>query len=151
MGCKKMNGSSRNRTIETVRVIRRGGKQRQCKDLGLLPEGDSEGFVEYLWDNPTTPDDNIRDSEGGIIPGRSPGNSPKMSYVKVISFLGENFIIGSGYHPKDSGSGDSASTDSGDDGCSIAGSGNKIKSTVLGMLLIISVLFSAALWKNRSK
>ena len=122
---------------EVVRVI--NGDPRECKDLGLLPEN-PDGFVEYLWEDPTD------DIPPVVQEGRALGDVPKLSYVKKISFPnflnGENLIIGSGFHPEVSG---------GDDGCAIAGSGNKIKNTVFSMFLIVSVLFSVASWKNRSR
>ena len=120
---------------EIIRVIDDG--DRLCKDLGLLPE-DPRGFVEYLWDDPTDDIDPIMEE------GKSPGDVPKLSYVVSFSddsFLGgENLIIGAGFHPE-------ASSD--DDGCAIAGSGNTAKGALFNLFLIVSVLFSAALWKNR--
>ncbi len=119
---------------EVIRVAR--GEDRQCKDLGLLPE-DSMGFVEYLWDDPTD------DVPPRIEEGRAPGDVPKLSYVVSFShagFLGgEKLIIGSGFHPEVSD----------DDGCAIAGANSTTKSTLFNLLLIVSVLFTAAFWKNR--
>ncbi len=127
---------------EIIRVI--DDRPRECKDLGLLPENpDSKGggFVEYLWDDPT--DDVPADLEA-IEEGRAPGDVPKLSYVKKVSFDdffgGETLIIGSGYHPE-----------VGDDGCAIAGAANTAKGALFNLLLIVFVLFSAALWKNRSR
>ena len=119
---------------EIVRVLNGGDEARQCKSLGLLPE-DSEGFVEYLWDDPTD------DIPPVVAEGMSPGDVPKLSYVERVHLpaLGENFIIGSGFHPEVGG-----------DGCAIAGTGSTAKSVLFNLLLIVSVLFSAALWKNRS-
>ncbi len=116
---------------EVVRVI--NGQARQCRDLGLLPEN-TEGFIEYLWDDPT--DDVAPTAEQG----RAPGNVPKVSYIERVEFLGENFIIGSGYHPKDSGS---------NDGCALAAASDTAKGAVFNLLFIVLILFSAALWKNR--
>ena len=120
---------------EVIRVAR--GEDRECKDLGLLPE-ESRGFVEYLWEDPTD------DIPPVIEEGRAPGDVPKLSYVVSFSdpeFLrGEKLIIGSGFHP---GVRD-------DDGCAIAGAGNTAKGTLFNLFLIASVLFSAALWRNRS-
>ncbi len=119
---------------EVIRVA--NGQDRQCKDLGLLPE-DSVGFVEYLWDDPTD------DVPPRIEEGRAPGDVPKLSYVVSFShadFLGgEKLIIGSGFHPEVSD----------DDGCAIAGANSTTKSTLFNLLLIVSVLFTAAFWKNR--
>ena len=122
---------------EVIRIIR--GEARQCKDLGLLPE-ESGGFVQYLWDDPTDEKDPV------IQEGRAPGDVPKLSYVVSFSddkFLGgEKLIIGSGFHPEVSDS---------DDGCAIAEAGSEAKGTLLNLLLIVSALFSVALWKNRSR
>ena len=125
---------------EIVNVIK--GEGRQCKDLGLLPENpDSEraGFVEYLWDDPA---DDIPADIKAVEEGRAPGNVPKLSYVQQVEFLGQNFIIGSGYHPI-GGEDDS-------DGCAITGSGSGGKGTVFSLLFMVSALFSAVSWRNRS-
>lgn len=125
---------------EIVNVIK--GEGRQCKDLGLLPENpDSEraGFVEYLWDDPA--DDMLADTKA-VEEGRAPGSVPKLSYVQQIEFLGQNFIIGSGYHPKSGGDGG--------DGCAVAGSDSVVKGSVFSLLLMVLVLFSAVLWRNRN-
>lgn len=120
---------------EVVRIV--NNQPRQCKNLGMLPE-DSEGFIEYLWDDPTD------DKPPVIEQGRAPGDVPKLSYVKKVSFQnflhGENLIIGSGFHPEISD----------DAGCTIAGANSTTRSTLLNLLLIISVLFTAAFRKNRS-
>ena len=116
---------------EVVRVV--NGQDRECKSLGLLPE-DSEGFVEYLWDDPT---DNI---DPVIEEGRAPGDVPKLSYVESVNFLGKDFIIGSGIYFEDSG----------DDGCAVAGAAGTTENTVFNLLLIMSALLPAILWKKRT-
>ncbi len=131
---------------EIIRVI--DGQDRECKDLGLLPEspdtGNGGAFVEYLWDDPT---DDIPADEASIAKGGTPGDVPKLSYVAPFSddnFLGgTKVIIGSGFHPE---VGDD------DDGCAIAGTGGTAKGALLNLLLIVSVLlFPVAFWKNLSR
>ena len=88
-------------------------------------DGD-EGFVEYKWNDPSVDGDEVNE------PGKSPGTSPKISYVKGKSFpFGQPqvYIFGSGIYPKDD--------DSDDDGCSIAGSGSAPGNTGFNMLLIL--------------
>ena len=128
---------------EVVNVALEGPDARQCKDLGLLPEG-SEGFIEYLWNDPLNPDDDIdvfTECPNGPRTC-SPGTTPKVSYLVPVDFLGQKFIIGSGYHPRSGG-------DDGD-GCAVAGSGSGVKGAVFGLLLVVSVLFSVVFWRNRS-
>ena len=128
---------------EAVNVAIEGPGARQCKDLGLLPD-DSTGFIEYLWNDPLNPDDDIdvfTECPNGPRTC-SPGTTPKVSYLVPVDFLGQKFIIGSGYHSR--GSGDDG------DGCAVAGSGSGVKGSVFGLLLVVSVLFSVVFWRNRS-
>ena len=119
---------------EVVRVV--NNEPRQCRDLGLLP-GDAEGFVEYLWDDPT--------DSAPALPGEgtAPGDVPKLSYVERVSFPGflggQPLIVGSGYHP---------GTSNDDGGCAVAATSAR-GGALFNLLLIVSVLFSAALWKRR--
>lgn len=128
---------------EVVNVAIDGPDARQCKNLGLLPE-DSTGFIEYLWDDPLNPDDDVDVFTECPNGPRTcpPGTTPKVSYLTPVSFLGQTVIIGSGYHPR-GGGGDG-------DGCAIAGSGSGVKGAVFSLLLVVSVLFSAVLWRCRS-
>ena len=126
---------------EVVNVALEGPGARQCKDLGLLPD-DSAGFIEYLWDDPLNPDDDVdvfTECPNGPRTC-SPGTTPKVSYLKPVTFLGQTFIIGSGYHPR------GATGDGG--GCAIAGSGSGLMGAAFGLLLVASVLFSAVLWRK---
>lgn len=128
---------------EVVNVATEGPDARRCKDLGLLPE-DSAGFIEYLWDDPLNSEDDVdvfTECPNGPRTC-SPGTTPKVSYLTPVNFLGQTVIIGSGYHPR-GGEGD-------DDGCGIAGSGSGVKGTMFSLLLVMSVLFSAVLWRNRN-
>ena len=110
------------------------------KAVKNLPEGEGT-FVEYLWDDPTEDGDNVRDEQGNLIPGRAPGTSPKVSYVERVEFLDQNFIIGSGFHPEDSG----------DNGCAVAGAGDTTQNAAFNLLLIVSALFSVVLRRNRRR
>ncbi len=86
------------------------------------------GFVEYCWDNPDAPGDEITDSNGDPIPGRAPGDSWKISYVVdpfeylEASALSDSpgLIFGSGIYP-DPGTGNPPS---GCDGDGMAGGGD---------------------------
>ena len=132
----------------------RGVMDENGNDIGKLiidkAGGDDgkEGFVEYLWDDPTDDVDPV------IKDGVAPGNVPKISYVegkKFSHFTGQEntvFIFGSGIYPEPEM--EEQSSDS-DDGCAIAGSQNTAENTLFNLLLIVSGLFLAMSWrKNRS-
>ncbi len=141
-----LNLEDENGCIIGDEVVRVGlGGERQCKDLGFLLEEGSEGFIQYLWDDSLTEGNDINiETECPKGPRTcSPGRTPKVSYLKPITFLGQTVIIGSGYHPR-------GGEDDGD-GCAIAGSGRSgVKGAVFSLLLVVSVLFSVVLWRNRS-
>ena len=110
---------------------------------------DSDGFVEYLWDNPVVDGDEVRDGNGDVIPGQSPGESRKISYIQEVVIGGSptGLIYGSGIYPADSISG--AATD--DDGCAIAAAGSsKVRSAGLNLFAVMSFLFLAISFKRRS-
>ena len=137
-----------NSADEINRVL--ADEERECKDLGYLSEEDKkDNFFEYLWDDPTRDDDDIDiDTECPDGPRTcAPGRSPKVGYVAEIPLAtGQGtLIMGSGFYPEAEGNqGD-------DDGCAIAGSGSGVKGAVFNLILVLSVLFSAVLWrKNRS-
>ena len=150
---------------EIIRAAR--DEQLQCEDIGLLPEGDAEGFLQYLWDNPADTSD---DSEPGYENrGDAPGNSPKLSYVEGITdeelLPGGLIILGAGYYPNwdppagtDGGSGGGAGGgggtggsggDGGGVGCAVAGTGSTLGSMVLN--LILAAGFLAAFAASRKK
>ena len=146
-------------TAEIIRAAR--GEQLQCEDLGLLPEGDAEGFVQYLWDNPA--DQNDDSAPGYEDRGDAPGNSPKLSYVEEITDEGllpdgvSMLILGSGYYPNwdppggtDGGGGGTSSGGDGGGGCAVAGERGAAGSAALGLFLIASVLLTVSL-RNRSR
>ncbi len=122
------------------------GEPLECKDLGLLknlPEDIPEGgaFIQYLWDNPDIDGDEIRDPDTGLpIPGRSPGTSPKLSYIQELGVPGSPFIFGSGIYP--------AGNDDDRGACVIAGAGNTLRSTVLNLFLIIFTMVLGILLKR---
>ena len=99
-------------------------------------------FVEYLWDDPTTPDDDTRDSKGNLIPGKAPGNSPKTTYVTWIpSSDGQGQIIwGSGIYNETSD----------DDGCAIAASSEAPGNAVLNFFMTVLLLLPAVFLGKRS-
>ena len=104
------------------------------------------GFVEYRWDDPSEEGDEVRDEYGNPIPGKTPGNSRKISYVEGLSFGGDAvFIIGSGIYPEETVSG-------GDDdgGCAIAAqTADASRSAAANLLLVVSALFAAVSLRKR--
>ena len=140
------NGNSPALENVTLNVVDENGDNVGDLIVNALKDKDEhEGvFVEYLWDDPTTTDDDTRDSEGNSIPGKAPGNSPKITYVEKVSFPGflggQTLIIGSGYHPE---------TDNDDGGCAVAGTSATAGNALFGLLLAAALLFSAVFLKNR--
>ena len=105
-------------------------------------EHEKGGIVEYKWDNPLITEDDVNE------PGMSPGRSPKISYVEGVRIPGRGvWIFGSGIYSPPFGE-DSASDD---DGCAIAGTGNKPESAAFNLFLIVFSLCVASWWKDRSK
>lgn len=106
------------------------------KVAGAHGEG---GFVEYKWDNPAIPGDEVNEA------GKSPGTSPKLTYVEARRYdipgvpVNYTYIFGSGIYPE----GD-------DDGCAIAGaSASDAGSAVLNMFMIIFSLCFALCLRSR--
>ena len=149
-----VNGS--NQELTGSRFI--GVLDEDNKNIGELiidkaGEDGNEGFVEYLWDDPTDTDDGVTECHNAPDPC-APGNSPKISYVEgktFSNFTGQQdtvFIFGSGIYPEPEM--EEQSSDS-DDGCAIAGSQDTAENTLFNLLLIVSGLFLAMSWrKNRS-
>ena len=135
---------------EILRVIEsdNDSEARECPSLGLLPEEDSENFLEYLWDNPDIAGDEDKRFDNPDFEQRiTPGITPKLGYVRSIQTpLGFDFIVGAGVYPQSA----TAEEDS-DDGCAIAGSDNVPKSTLFNLFLIGFVLFAVVPWINRLK
>ncbi len=129
-----VDGNGCNVGEEVVRAA--NGEPRQCRELGLLPE-DSQGFVEYLWDDPTDSTPAISEE------GAAPGDVPKLSYVEKVMFDGflggQTLIIGSGYHPGISD----------DSGCAVAATSANAGGALLNLLAVVAVMFSAAFLRSR--
>ena len=140
-GFKAIDDNDCNIGEEISRAIK--GEPLECKDLGLLPEDIPEGgaFIQYLWDNPDIDGDEVRDPDTGLpIEGRSPGTSPKLSYIQELGVPGSPFIFGSGIYP--------AGNDDDRGACVIAGAGNTLRSTVLNLFLIIFTMVLGILLKR---
>ena len=97
------------------------------------------GFVRYKWDNPAITGDEVNEA------GKSPGTSPKLTYVEARRYdipgvpVDYTYIFGSGIYPE----GD-------DDGCAIAGaSASGAGSAVLNMFMIIFSLCFALCLRSR--
>lgn len=94
------------------------------------------GIVEYKWDNP------VKDGDEVNMPGMSPGNSRKISYVEGVQIRERVWIFGSGIYPD---------ADEDDGGCAIAGTGSNLAGTAFNLFLIVFSLCLAFWWKGRSK
>ena len=105
---------------------------------------DGEGFVEYKWDDPLNPDDDVdagEPDEDGFR--KAPGTSPKVSYIKSVDVQGLTFIFGSGFYPR---------AESGDDGgCSLAGENSTPSGTAFNLFLAVSVLLAGVWLFKRGK
>ena len=114
---------------EIHRVI--AGEDRECKSLGLLPQN-SEGYLEYLWDNPDIEgdeDERFLDSQEF-----SPGFTPKLGYVKSFrTRTGVNVIMGSGVYPVVEEKPDN-------DGCALAGSSENLPAGLLALFLLVGII-----------
>ena len=95
------------------------------------PDGD--GFIEYKWDDPQNPDDDVEVGPRGEGFRDAPGTSLKVSYVKEVdNFPG--FIIGSGFYPQ---------VESGDGGgCAVSGESSTPSGAAFNLFLAVSVLLS---------
>lgn len=94
------------------------------------------GIVRYKWDNP------VKDGDEINMPGMSPGNSPKISYVEGVQIGSRVWIFGSGIYPD---------AEEDDGGCAIAGTGSNLAGTVFNLFLIVFSLCLAFWWKDRSR
>ena len=104
------------------------------------------GFVRYKWDDPDIEGDEVNE------PNKSPGTSPKISYVEGAMFSGlpgRVFIFGSGIYPKADSSDDAGSGDG--DGCAIAGTSSKPGNAFFNLFLIVFSLCLAVSLRNRLK
>ena len=129
----------------------RGVTDEDGEDIGnIIIEAAGEdgkgGFVEYKWDDPDIDGDEVDE------PNKSPGTSPKISYVEGATFSGLPgivFIFGSGIYPK-ADSGDDAGSSDGD-GCAIAGTSSKPGNAFFNLFLIVFSLCLAVSLRNRLK
>ena len=107
--------------------------------LDAAGEDGKGGFVEYKWDDPDIEGDEVNEA------GRSPGTSPKISYVEGARIGGPDspiYIFGSGIYPKMAGS---------DSGCAIAGEGSDSRrGGMVNLLLVVFSLSFAFCLRNRS-
>ena len=109
---------------------------------------DGEGFIEYKWDDPQNPDDDVDagdPDEDGFR--KAPGTSPKITYVKKINIpvppsFG-TFIIASGLYPQ---------AESGDgDGCAVSGKSSTPSGAAFNLFLVVSVLLAGVWFFNGGK
>ena len=124
-------------------------KDEDGVDIGKLisdeiGDPDEDGFVEYKWDDPLNPDDDVDvgdpDEEGFR---KVPGTSPKVSYVRSVEISGIEFVFGSGFYPR---------AESGDDGgCSLAGENSTPSGTAFNLFLAVSVLLAGVWLLKRGK
>ena len=117
-------------------------------DIGKLisdevGDPDEDGFIEYKWDDPQNPDDNVdvgHPDEDGFR--NSPGTSPKISYVKRVDRFA-SYILGSGFYPP---------VESGDgDGCAVSGKSSTSSGTAFNLFLVVSVLLAGVWFFNGRK
>jgi hypothetical protein len=127
-------------------------KDEDGVDIGKLisdevGDPDADGFIEYKWDDPQNPDDDVdpgdRDEDGFR---KAPGTSPKISYVKRIeSFSG--LIIASGFYPHAD-----PHAESGDgDGCAVSGKSSTPSGAAFNLFLMVSVLLAGVWFFNGGK
>ena len=144
------------------------------QELGKQDDTPGEGFLTYLWDDPSVDGDEVLCRETGLvsvavpsgdqgegedeqmffcdegapIPGRAPGTSVKRGYFMLTDFgIGgdTDYILGSGIYPKPQRGG------GGSGGCAIAsGSGNGPEVSVFNLFLIAVALFLATSGRSRS-
>ena len=123
------------------------------KDINeLIQEAAGEhgksGFVEYKWDNPVVPGDEVNQA------GKSPGTSPKISYVEGVRFGSEDdspvYIFGSGIYPTSTD--ERPTSTSSDGGCAIAGVGSNFhRRGVFNLFLMVFFLSSGFCLRSRSR
>lgn len=123
-----------------VNVLDEDGVNVGAEILEVAGANGKGGIVRYKWDNPVIDGDEVSES------GKSPGNSPKITYVEAVAFPTESqpdriFIFGSGIYPEAED----------DDGCAIAGTNSNLAGTVFNLFLIMFSLCVAFRWKGGSR
>ncbi len=118
------------------------------QELGNVEIGSST-YVNYHWDDPTNPNDNVANF---LENGKVPGTSCKRSYIEVASITGAVpgadptlYIFGSGTYPGD----DVCEAEDDDGGCAIAGTGHTYKGALLNLFVMAFVMFPVALLRRR--
>lgn len=121
------------------------------QELGNVEAG-SSAYVNYHWDDPTNPNDNVANF---LENNQVPGTSCKRSYIEVADITGALppglplgptlYIFGSGTYPGD----DVCEAEDDDGGCAIAGTGHTYKGALLNLFVIAFVLFPVALLRRR--
>lgn len=109
--------------------------------LETAGEDGAGGIINYLWDDPTTSEDDVdvlNDCEDGPRTC-APGTTPKVVYVEAVQIGPQVYIFGSGIYTEK------------DEGCAIAGAGSSLENTAFNLLLIIFSLCIAFYWKSRSR
>ncbi len=164
------NGNSPQLQDRSLRLVDDNGVEvakRILEEVDRQDDTPGEGFLTYLWEDPSFPGDEVVCEETGSasgpspededvfceevgtpIPGRSPGTSVKIGYFIRTDFGiegGTEYVLGSGIYPR-SGQGGS---DGG--GCAVAsGSGNELEAAVFNLFLITVALFLAISGKRRA-
>ncbi len=133
---------------------RLSGEQNIAKlfsqELGNVEIG-SSAYVNYHWDDPANPDDNVANF---LENKKVPGTSCKRSYIEVASITAmvtnlppQLYIFGSGTYPGD----DACEVEEDDDGgCAIAGAANTYKGALLNLFVMASVLFPVVFLRRRA-
>ena len=123
-------------------------KDEDDNDIGKLisdevGDPDEDGFIEYKWDDPLNPDDDVDagdPDENGFR--KSPGTSPKISYVKRVDRFA-SYILGSGFYPP---------AESGDgDGCAVSGKSSTPSGAAFNLFLVVSFLLAGVWFFNGGK
>ncbi|MDE0292328.1 MAG: hypothetical protein OXK19_07495 [Candidatus Dadabacteria bacterium] len=164
------NGNSPQLQDRSLRLVDDNGVEvakRILEEVDRQDDTPGEGFLTYLWEDPTVIGDEVLCEEtapasgpspededvfceaGNPIPGRSPGTSVKIGYFIRTDFGiegGTKYVLGSGIYPGSEQAGSGGSDGSGGGGgCAIAsGSGNEFEAGTFNLFLIAAVLFLAA-------
>lgn len=156
------NGNTAQLQDRTLRLVDDNGvavAERILEEVRKSDATPNEGFLTYLWDDPTvrgdevvcdetgrTPGPAAEDEEvfceaGNPIPGRSTGTSLKYGYFILTDFGlgGRSYVVGSGIYPESGGG-----SGSGGGGCSVVpGNHGNMGAGVFNLFLITAALFLA--------
>ena len=160
------NGNSPQLQDRSLRLVDDNGVEiakRILEEVDKQDDTPGEGFLTYLWEDPSVPGDEVVCEETGSapgpspedeevfceevglpIPGRSPGTSVKIGYFIRTNFGiegGTEYVLGSGIYP---GSRQGGSGGSSGGGCAVAsGSGGEPEAGAFNLFLIAAALFLA--------